>query len=82
MARLLGRDGKTFRDVSRRVFGFYPTHGDILDARVRAFLYAYHVTLAGNADGRVILARAFKTGATLDDAVKQITTASNANASK
>lgn len=69
MARLLGRDGKTFRDVTRRVFGTYVSHGDALDSRLRAFLFAYHVTLAGNSDGRVALVRAWKDGASIDDAL-------------
>lgn len=63
MARLLGRPGKATRDVSRRVFGIYVSHGDTLDARARAFLYAYHVTLAGDADARVALVKEWKDGA-------------------
>lgn len=82
MARLLGREGKTFRDVTRRVFGQYVSHGDALDARLRAFLFAYHVTLAGNADGRVALVKSWKDGASFDDAIAAVATASDANASK
>jgi hypothetical protein len=73
MARLLVRDGKTFRDVSRRVFGFYPTQGHVLDARVRAYLFAYHVTLAGNNDARIVLVREYKKDASIGDALAQIT---------
>jgi hypothetical protein len=62
MARLLGREGKAFRDVTRRVFGAYVSHGDALDARLRDALYAYHVTLAGDAEARVALVKAFKAG--------------------
>jgi hypothetical protein len=62
MARLLGREGKAFRDVTRRVFGAYVSHGDALDARLRAALYAYHVTLAGDSDARIALVKAFKAG--------------------
>jgi hypothetical protein len=62
MARALGVAGKTFRDTTRRVFGTYVSHGDTLDERVRAFLFAYHITYAGNADARVQVARAFKDG--------------------
>jgi hypothetical protein len=62
MARLLGREGKSFRDVTRRVFGQYVAHGDTLDARLRGALYAYHVTHAGNADARIELVRAYKAG--------------------
>jgi len=63
MARALGIAGKTFRDTTRRVFGTYVSHGDALDDRLRAFLYAYHVTYAGNSDARIIITRAFKDGA-------------------
>jgi hypothetical protein len=63
MARVLGVAGKTFRDTTRRVFGTYVSHGDALDDRVRAFLFAYHVTYAGNSDARIALVRAFKDGA-------------------
>ena len=69
MARALGREGKSFRDVTRRVFGAYVSHGDPLDARLRAYLYAYHVTLAGNADARVALVKSWKSGASIDDAL-------------
>jgi hypothetical protein len=62
MARLLGREGKSFRDVTRRVFGAYVSHGDALDERLRAALYAYHVTLAGDSDARIALVKAFKAG--------------------
>ena len=62
MARLLGREGKSFRDVTRRVFGAYVSHGDALDARLRAALYAYHVTYASDADARIEVVRAFKSG--------------------
>jgi hypothetical protein len=62
MARLLGVQGKTFRDVTRRLFGTYVSHGDALDARLRAFLYAYHVTYAGNADARKATRDAFHAG--------------------
>lgn len=62
MARLLGREGKSFRDVTRRVFGAYVSHGDALDARLRGALYAYHVTHANDADARIELVRAFKAG--------------------
>jgi hypothetical protein len=62
MARLLGREGKAFRDVTRRVFGAYVSHGDALDERLRAALYAYHVTLAGDSDARIALVKAFKAG--------------------
>ena len=62
MARLLGREGKAFRDVTRRVFGAYVAHGDALDARLRGALYAYHVTLAGDAEARIALVRAYKAG--------------------
>jgi hypothetical protein len=62
MARLLGREGKSFRDVTRRVFGAYVAHGDTLDARLRGALYAYHVTLAGDSDARIELVRAYKAG--------------------
>lgn len=65
MARLLGREGKSFRDVTRRVFGTYVSHGDALDARLRAYLYAYHVALAGDSDARIALVKSFKAG---DDA--------------
>lgn len=63
MARLLGVNGKGFRDVTRRVFGTYVSHGDALDERLRAFLYAYHVTAKGNADARIAIVRAWKDGA-------------------
>jgi len=62
MARLLGKPGKGVRDVTRRVFGVYVSHGDALDERLRAFLYAYHVTYATNADARVALVKAWKNG--------------------
>jgi hypothetical protein len=62
MARLLGREGKAFRDVTRRVFGAYVSHGDALDARLRSALYAYHVTLAGDADARIALVKSYKAG--------------------
>lgn len=62
MARLLGREGKAFRDVTRRVFGAYVSHGDVMDARLRGALYAYHVTLAGDAEARVALVKAYKAG--------------------
>jgi hypothetical protein len=70
MARALGVAGKTFRDATRRVFGTYVSHGDALDERVRAFLYAYHITYAGNTDARVALVKAFKDGAKVPPVVK------------
>lgn len=62
IARLIGRDGRSTRDVSRRVFGIYVSHGDALDARARTFLYHYWVTTAGNADARTALINAWKAG--------------------
>jgi hypothetical protein len=62
MARLLGREGKAFRDVTRRVFGAYVSHGDTLDVRLRDALYAYHVTHANDADARIALVKAYKAG--------------------
>jgi hypothetical protein len=70
MARLLGVAGKSFRDVTRRVFGAYVSHGDALDDRLRAFLYAYHVTAAGNSDARIEIKRAFVDGAPTPPVVK------------
>jgi hypothetical protein len=63
MARALGVAGKTFRDTTRRVFGTYVSHGDALDDRTRAFLYAYHVTCKGDADARIALVKSWKDGA-------------------
>jgi hypothetical protein len=48
--------------VTRRVFGAYVSHGDALDERLRAALFAYHVTLAGDADARVALVKSYKAG--------------------
>jgi hypothetical protein len=63
MQRLLGKGtGKSFRDTTRRVFGAYVSHGDALDERLRAFLYAYHVTFAGDSDARIALVKAYKNG--------------------
>lgn len=62
IARLIGRDGKSTRDVSRRVFGIYVSQGDALDARARTFLYNYWVATAGNADARTALVKAWKDG--------------------
>ena len=63
MSRIVGMAGKSFRDVSRRVFGLYVSHGDALDDRARAFLLAYHTE--PNADARVAIVQAWKRG---DDA--------------
>jgi hypothetical protein len=63
MARIVGMVGKSFRDVSRRVFGLYVSHGDALDDRARAFLLAYHTE--PSADARVAIVQAWKAG---DDA--------------
>lgn len=70
MARLLGVAGKTFRDTTRRVFGTYVSHGDALDERVRAFLFAYHVTYAGNADARIAVRKSFADGAKVPPVIK------------
>ena len=70
MARALGVAGKTFRDTTRKVFGTYVSHGDALDERLRAFLYAYHVTYAGNADARIIVRKAWNDGAKVVPAAK------------
>lgn len=70
MARLLGVAGKTFRDTTRKVFGTYVSQGDALDERVRAFLYAYHVTYAGNADARIATRKAFAEGDATPPVVK------------
>ena len=67
MARLLGVVGKSFRDVTRRVFGVFVSQGDALDARLRAYLFAYHVTLRGDADARVALVYAWKHDDTFED---------------
>jgi len=42
MARLLGVTGRSFRNVTRAVFGAYVSHGDALDDVLRAALLAYH----------------------------------------
>jgi hypothetical protein len=70
MARLLGIAGKSFRDVTRRVFGTYVSHGDALDDRLRAFLFAYHITYAGNADARIAVRKAFTNGDALPPTIK------------
>lgn len=70
MARVLGVAGKTFRDTTRRVFGTFVSHGDAMTDDLRAYLYAYHVTLAGNADGRIALVKSFKQGDTFAAYVK------------
>jgi hypothetical protein len=66
MARLLEVEGKGFREVTRKTFGVYVNRGDVLDARLRAYLFAYHVTLKGNADARIVCAKAYKAGDTFD----------------
>ena len=72
IARLIGRDGKGTRDVSRRVFGIFVSQGDALDTRARTFLLGYWVTFADNATARVALGRAYKLGEGFDDAVANI----------
>jgi hypothetical protein len=67
MARLMGVVGKSFRDITRRVFGVYVNSGDPLDARLRAYLFAFHITLAGDKDARLALVHAWRDGDTFAD---------------
>lgn len=68
IARLLGKPGKSTRDVSRRVFGLYVSQGGVLDDGMRAILFAYHVLFAGDADARIALVNAYKGPGSIDRA--------------
>lgn len=74
IARLIGRDGKGTRDVSRRVFGIFVSQGDALDVRARTYLHAYWITFEGNATARVALGRAYRAGEEFSDALANINT--------
>jgi hypothetical protein len=60
-ARVVGMDGKTFRDITRRMFGVYVSRDDggTWDERTRAFRLAYH---NASADARKGIVAAFKAG--------------------
>jgi len=54
------------------VFGTYVSHGDVFDARTRAFLGAYHVTSKDAPDAaayRVAVVKAWKDGDALPPAL-------------
>jgi hypothetical protein len=60
-ARVVGMDGKAFRNVTRNVFGVYVSRDDAgaWDERTRAFRLAYHISTG---DARKAVVAAFKNG--------------------
>lgn len=58
-ARVVGMDGKAFRNITRSVFGVYVSRGGTWDERMRAFRLAYHNSTG---DARKAVVAAFKNG--------------------
>ena len=58
-ARIVGVDGKSFRDTTRKVFGVYVSRGGTWDDRMRAFRLAYH---NATGDARKAVVDAYKNG--------------------
>ena len=63
-ARVVGMEGKAFRNITRNAFGVYVSRDGAWDERTRTYRLAYH-NAQGNADLRALIVKAFKAG---DDA--------------